>query len=106
WLDLRSLAELRSWLRIDPEGALRPEDGLSSHCLALGWTETAALTALVRPALWRAAGALYLAAPLAARLAAAETRAFTDAPLVAVLVAPAAAGAFGGALLRCWLAAT
>jgi nitroreductase len=106
WLDVRAVTEMRNWLRIDPQGTLRPEDGLSSHCLALGWSETAALAALARPSLWRAAAAVYLAPVLAARLAAAETRVFTAAPLAVVLVAPAAAGGFGGALLRCWLAAT
>jgi hypothetical protein len=106
WLDPRAVAELRAWLRIDPEGALRPEDGLSSHCLGLGWAETAALAALVRPGLWRAAGAAYLAPLLAGRLARADTRLFEEAPFAGVLVAPTAAGACGPALLRCWLEAT
>jgi nitroreductase len=106
WLDGRAVAELGAWLRIDPEGALRPEDGLSSHCLGLGWSETAALAALVRPGLWRAAHAAYLAPLLAGRLAEAETRPFAAAPLGGVLIAPADAGACGGALLRFWLAVT
>jgi hypothetical protein len=106
WLDPRAVAELRRWLRIDPEGALGPEDGLSSHCLGLGWAETAALAALVRPGPWRVAGAAYLAPLLAGQLARAERRPFEEAPFAAVLVAPAAAGAQGAGLLRVWLEAT
>jgi hypothetical protein len=107
WLDLRAVRELCQWLRIDPEGALRPDDGLSTHCLGLSLSETAALGALARPGLWRAAHAAWLAPLLAAPLARAETRAFAAAPFAALLVAPEPnAGACGAALLRVWMAAT
>ena len=106
WLDPRAVAELRTWLRIDPEGALRPEDGLSTHCLGLSWSESAALVALAQPAIWRAGQATLLGPLLAAPLARAETRAFEATPLVGVLVAPADARSAGAGLLRVWLAAT
>jgi nitroreductase len=106
WLDPRAVAELRSWLRIDPEGALQPEDGLSTHCLGLGLGQSTALAALVRPSIWRAAHATLLGPVLAGPLARAETRAFAEAPFAAVLVAPDDAGAHGAAFLRFWLAAT
>jgi len=107
WLDVRAVAELRAWVRIDPEGARRPEDGLSTHCLGLSPSETAAMAALVRPPLWRTAHAIFLAPLLAASLARAETRAFEEAPLAGVLVATSGeAGACGAALLHFWLAAT
>jgi len=106
WLDVRAVAELGAWLRIDPEGSLRPEDGLSTHCLGLSLAETAAMTVLARPGFWRAARAAYLAPLVAAPLARAEAAAFEQAPFIGVLVAPGAAGEAGAGFLRVWLEAT
>jgi nitroreductase len=122
WLDPRALAELARWLRFDPEGARRPEDGLSTHCLGLSLGETAAMAALLRPGLWSAARAAYVAPVLAGALARAETRAFEQAPIIGVLIAPGdvravadvnapahaptPAHAAGSGFLRLWMAAT
>jgi hypothetical protein len=106
WLDPRAVAELATWVRFDPEGARRPDDGLSTHCLGLSPAETAGLVALTRAGLWRAAHATFLAPLLAAALGRAEARAVEEAPLLGVLVAPGDAGDAGAGLLRVWLAAT
>jgi hypothetical protein len=109
WLDGRAVTELASWVRVDPEGARRPEDGLSTHCLGLTPVETAGIVAVTRAGLWRAAHATFLAPVLAAALARAETRAVEEAPFVGVLVAPGEVGRAwtdGAGLLHVWLAAT
>jgi hypothetical protein len=106
WLDARAVAELGAWVRVDPDGIRRPPDGLSTHCLGLGPAQTAAMLALLRPGLWRAAGAVYAAPFLAAALARQEAAPVQAAPFLAVLVAPRDAGGAGGGLLREWLAAT
>ena len=100
------MAELARWVRIDPEGARRPEDGLSTHCLGLSPAETLGMATALRPGLWRAAHATFVAPLVAAALARAETRAFEEAPFLGVLVAPGEAGAAGAGLLHVWLAAT
>src|SRR4051812_28036212 len=46
WLDPRAVTELAGWVRFDPEGARRPDDGISTHCLGLSPAETAAMVAL------------------------------------------------------------
>jgi hypothetical protein len=106
WLDARAVAELRGWIRFDPEGTLKPADGLSTHCLALGPAETAAMLLLLRPGFWRAAKAIYAAPVLAGRLARQEVGPVEAAPVLGVLVAPGPAGEAGGGLLRIWLEAT
>ncbi len=106
WLDPRAVAELARWVRLDPEGARRPVDGLSTHCLGLSPAETVALTMTTRAGLWRAAHATFLAPLLAAALARAESRVVEEAPFIAVLVAPGDAGDAGAAFLRVWLEAT
>jgi nitroreductase len=106
WLDPRAVAELASWVRFDPEGARRPDDGVSTHCLALSPAETAAIMTFTRTGLWRAAHATFLAPVLAGALGRAEARAVEEAPLLGVLVAPGDAGDAGAGLLRVWLAAT
>jgi nitroreductase len=106
WLDPRAVAELGGWLRLDPEGARRPEDGISTHCLGLSPAETVAMAAAMRAGLWRAAHATFLAPVLAGALARAETRVVEEAPFLGVLVAPGAAGDAGAGLLHVWLAAT
>jgi hypothetical protein len=106
WLDVRAVRELAGWIRLDPEGLRRPDDGLSTHCLDLGPAEAAALAGLLRPGLWRAAHALYAAPLLAARLATSETRAMIEAPFLGVLVAAGDASEAGAGLLRVWLEAT
>jgi nitroreductase len=106
WLDGRAVAELATWTRVDPEGARRPADGLSTHCLGLTPVETAGFVAATRAGLWRAAHATFLAPVLAAALARAEARLVEEAPFVGVLVAPGQAGAAGAGLLHVWLAAT
>ena len=106
WLDPRAVAELGGWVRLDPEGARRPEDGISTHCLGLSPAETLAMAAALRPGLWRAAHATFAAPLLAAALARAETRAVEEAPFLGVLVAPGDAGDAGAGLLHVWLAAT
>jgi nitroreductase len=106
WLDPRAVAELARWVRLDPEGARQPEDGLSTHCLGLSPGETLALAALTRAELWRAAHATFLAPLLAGALARAEARAVEAAPFLGVLVAAADAGDAGAGLLSVWLAAT
>jgi nitroreductase len=106
WLDVRAVRELASWIRFDPEGARRPEDGLSTHCMGLSPAETLALAALTRAGLWRAAHATFLAPVLAGALARSETRAVEEAPFLGVLVAPGRAADAGAGLLHVWLAAT
>jgi hypothetical protein len=106
WLDPRAVAELASWVRFDPEGARRPEDGISTHCLGLSPAETIAMTALTRAGLWRAAHASFLAPLLAGAVARVETRAVEEAPFIGVLVAPGDAGDAGAGLLHVWLSAT
>jgi hypothetical protein len=106
WLDPRAVVELAGWLRVDPEGARRPEDGLSTHCLGLSPAETVALATATRAGLWRAAHATFLAPVLAAALARAETRVVEEAPFLGVLVAPGEGGDAGAAFLRVWLEAT
>jgi nitroreductase len=106
WLDSRAVAELAQWIRIDPEGARRPEDGLSTHCLGLGPAETAGLATVLRPRLWRALSALYLAPILAEQLASAEAAQAEGTPLLGVLIIEPAAEPVGARLLRWWLEAT
>jgi nitroreductase len=106
WLDPRAVAELARWVRVDPEGARRPDDGLSTHCLGLSPFETASLVAATRAGLWRAAHATFLAPFAAAALARAETKLVEEAPFVGVLVAPGPANLAGAGLLHVWLAAT
>jgi nitroreductase len=106
WLDPRAVAELARWVRVDPEGARRPEDGLSTHCLGLAPAETAAFTVATRANVWRVAHATFLAPVLAAALARAEARAVEEAPFMGVLVAPGDGGDAGAGLLGVWLAAT
>jgi hypothetical protein len=106
WLDTRAVSELARWVRFDPEGARRPEDGISTHCLGLSPTETVAMAALTRAGLWRAAHAAFLAPLLAGAVARAETRAVEEAPFLGVLVTPGEAGDAGAGLLAVWLAAT
>jgi nitroreductase len=106
WLDPRAVAELNDWVRIDPEGARRPQDGLSTHCLGLSPAETVALVAATRAGVWRAAHFTFLAPVLAAALGRSEARAVEEAPFLGVLVAPGEAGDAGAGLLRVWLAAT
>jgi hypothetical protein len=60
----------------------------------------------LRPGLWRAAQATFVAPLFAAALARAETRAVEEAPFLGVLVAPGDAGGAGAGLLQVWLAAT
>jgi len=109
WLDARATAELRRWVRFDPEGARAPEDGLSTHCLGLGTGEAAALVVAMRPGLWRAAGKVMVAPVLASQLAKEEVAAAERAPCFGVLACAetsAGAGDQGAALLRVWLEAT
>jgi nitroreductase len=107
WLDARAVAELRAWMRLDPEGARAPEDGLSTHCLGLGTADGIGASLAVRAWPWRAAGAVFLAPLLAERLAASEARDVAEAPFLGLLVADrAGAAAAGAGLLRVWLAAT
>jgi hypothetical protein len=106
WLDGRAVAELATWTRVDPEGARRPVDGLSTHCLGLSPVETAGFVAATRAGLWRAAHATFFAPVLAATLARAEARLVEESPFVGVLVAPGDAGVAGAGLLHVWLAAT
>ena len=108
WLDPASLAELRTWVRFDPEGVRPPTDGLSTHCLGLGALDGLGLILAVQPGPWRAAAAAF-AAPLAAEaFAGSETRQVEEAPFVALLMADEEKGAAasGAGLLRVWLAAT
>lgn len=109
WLDVRATAELKRWVRFDPEGALPPEDGLSTHCLGLGTAEAAALVLAMRPGLWRATGKVMAAPALASRLAKEEVAAAERAPCFGVLTCAETsgdAGDQGAALLRVWLDAT
>jgi nitroreductase len=106
WLDERAVLELARWIRVDPEGARRPVDGLSTHCLGLSPAETVGFAAAMRPGLWRAAHATFLAPVIAAALARAEARGVEEAPFLGVLVAPGDGGAAGAGLLQVWLAAT
>ena len=107
WLDARAVAELRAWMRFDPEGARAPEDGLSTHCLGLGTLEGLGASLAVRAGPWRAATAAFLAPLLAERLAETETRDVARAPFLGLLVADQeGAAAAGAGLLRVWLAAT
>lgn len=106
WLDPRAVDELAGWVRVDPEGARRPEDGVSTHCLGLSPAETVGLVAATRAGVWRAAHLTFLAPVLAAALGRAEARAVEEAPFLGVLVAPGEAGDAGAGLLRVWLAAT
>lgn len=107
WLDPRSVAELRAWMRFDPEGSRAPEDGLSTHGLGLGTLDGLGLIAAVQAAPWRAASRLFVAPLLAERLAATETESVSASPFIALLVAEREGAASAGAgLLRVWLAAT
>ncbi len=111
WLDARGVAELRAWLRFDPEGARAPADGLSTHCLGLGTLEGLGALLSVREGPWRAAAAAFVAPLLAEQLAAGETREVARAPFLALLVseredAGLREGVAGEGLLRTWLAAT
>lgn len=115
WLDARAVAELRAWIRFDPEGARAPADGLSTHCLGLGMFDGLGALLAVREAPWRAAGAAYLAPYLAEAMARSETNDVAQAPFVGLLVRPEAGtghgvtpgsvGAAGAGLLRVWMAA-
>jgi hypothetical protein len=106
WLDARATAELRRWVRFDPEGARAPEDGLSTHCLGLGTAEAAALVVAMRPALWKATSAALLAPALASQLAKAAVASAEKAPCFGALACAGEAGDQGGPLLRFWLEAT
>jgi hypothetical protein len=106
WLDSRAVAELSRWIRLDPEGARRPEDGLSTHCLGLGPVETAAFAAVLRPRLWRALSAVFLAPLLAEQLARAEAAHLERTPLLGVLIIQPSPEPVGARLLRWWLEAT
>lgn len=86
WLDGQAVAELRRWVRFDPEGARPCEDGLSTHCLELPAEAGLALRGLLQPGLWRALDALWLAPLLAARLAQAEAALVERTPLLACLI--------------------
>jgi hypothetical protein len=105
WLDQRALHELAAWIRVDPEGLRRPDDGLSTHCLGLGPGATAVLLTLLRPNLWRAAHALYAAPTLAAQLARQETTQVQQTPFIGVLIAPHPQHDAGAGVLRVWLEA-
>jgi nitroreductase len=107
WLDPRAVAELRRWVRLDPEGARAPADGLSTHCLGLGTREALAMRVALADAPWRAAAAAFLAPTLAEALAETEARDVSRAPFLALLVTDQGrAAAAGAGLLRTWLAAT
>jgi hypothetical protein len=108
WLDPASLAELRTWVRFDPEGVRPPTDGLSTHCLGLGTLDGLGVLLAVQAAPWRAAAAAFVAPFAAESLARSETRQVAEAPFVALLVADKEgdAAASGAGLLRVWLAAT
>jgi hypothetical protein len=116
WLDARAVAELRRWLRFDPEGARPPADGLSTHCLGLGAIEGLGAMLAVRAAPWRVATAAFAAPLWAERLAETETAEVARAPFLGLLLRPGAdpgpgmspgsVGAAGAGLLRTWLAAT
>src|SRR5439155_25099048 len=109
WLDPRATSELRRWVRFDPEGALAPEDGLSTHCLGLSSLEAAALVLAMRPGLWRTAAKVMVAPAIAAQLAKEEVAAAERAPCFGVLSCAAKegdAGEQGAPLLPVWLEAT
>ena len=107
WLDARALAELRTWVRFDPEGARAPEDGLSTHGLGLGILDGLGVILAAQEAPWRAASKLFLAPFLAEQLARGETREVAAAPFLALLVADReGAAAAGAGLLQVWLAVT
>jgi hypothetical protein len=116
WLDARAVAELRRWVRFDPEGARAPADGLSTHCLGLGTMSGLGAMLAVREAPWRILTAAFAAPLWAERLAATETTDVAAAPYLGLLLRPSAdpapgiasgsVGAAGAGLLRTWLAAT
>ena len=106
WLDARAVAELRPWLRFDPEGARPCEEGMSTHCLNLGTAEAVALKVLVRPGLWKAADKIFAAPVIAGSLAKGELESVKAAPVLAILVSDGVALDAGGALLRIWMEAT
>ena len=106
WLDVRAVDELRHWVRLDPEGLRRPEDGLSTHCLGLGPAETGGFALALRPLLWRALSWAWVAAAAAERLATAEAAAVGGTQTLGVLVAEDEGALSGPGLMRFWLEAT
>jgi hypothetical protein len=106
WLDPRANAELAAWIRWDPEGARRPKDGLSTHCLGLGTTEAAGLILTLRPSLWKALSFAYAAPALAEQLARVESAQVERTPVVGVLIEERGEPLAGARLLRVWLEAT
>lgn len=106
WLDVRAVKELAGWVRFDPEGTRPPEDGLSTHCLALSVAEAAALKVLGRPGLWKALEKVYAAPLLAEELAKADVKQAEQAPCLAVLTGPGPSHDTGAGLFQVWLEST